>query len=124
MKTANFFTILAMLVTSSATLANTSSDAPQGSAAGSANTVSITTVARALHAENNAPVQLTGNILRQVNENEFIFQDTTGEIQIDVEEDAWQGKNVNQHDTITLYGKVEKAPSQPNELKIHRIHKH
>lgn len=87
--------------------------------------VVVNTVAQALSANDDAPAQLTGSIVRQLKDNdEFIFRDATGEIKIDVDDDAWQGQNVSVNDKITIYGKVDKEHIGNNTLDVYRVQKH
>ncbi|MBF0785878.1 NirD/YgiW/YdeI family stress tolerance protein [Muribacter muris] len=82
----------------------------------------ITTVAQALKAQDDAPVQLTGYITRQIDNDEFMFKDNSGEIKIDVEDEAWQGQNITPKNKITIYGKVDK--DWHNSVDVYRIQKH
>ncbi|KMK52493.1 hypothetical protein RO21_00270 [[Actinobacillus] muris] len=82
----------------------------------------ITTVAQALKAQDDAPVQLTGYITRQIDNDEFMFKDSSGEIKIDVEDEAWQGQNITPKNKITIYGKVDK--DWHNSVDVYRIQKH
>lgn len=84
----------------------------------------VNTVAKALKAYDDAPVQLTGSIVRQIDSDEFIFRDSTGEIKIDVEDEAWQGQNVGFNDKITIYGKVDRETIGKNSVDVYRIQKH
>ncbi|MDO4698498.1 MAG: NirD/YgiW/YdeI family stress tolerance protein [Pasteurellaceae bacterium] len=84
----------------------------------------ITTIAQALKARDDEPVQLTGSIIRQIDNDEFIFRDSTGEIKIDVDDKAWQGQNVGFDDKITVYGKVDKETIGKNSVDVYRVQKH
>lgn len=82
------------------------------------------TVAQALKIkQDNAPIQLSGKIIRQVDDDEFIFRDSTGEIKIDVEEGAWQGIDVTPNETITIFGQVDHERFEPNTIDVFRIQK-
>lgn len=84
----------------------------------------ITTIAQALKARDDEPVQLTGTIISQIDNDEFIFRDSTGEIKIDVDDKAWQGQNVGFNDKITVYGKVDKETIGKNSVDVYRVQKH
>lgn len=66
------------------------------------------TVAAALKAEDNTFVILQGNIVKQLDKNEFIFKDASGEVEIEVSKRAWNGATVTPQDTIEIRGKVDK----------------
>lgn len=75
----------------------------------------VKTVAEALKASDDTPAILEGQILKQVGKSEFIFKDSTGEIQIDVSRRAWNGQTISPQDTIQIRGKVDK---EWNEIEV------
>lgn len=82
------------------------------------------TVAQALKSkQDDAPIQLTGKIVRQIDNDEFMFRDATGEIKIEVEDNAWQGANVTQNDTITIFGKIDYERVGTNSVDVFRVQK-
>lgn len=88
------------------------------------NATATTTVAQALKVtQDDTPVQLTGKIVRQIDNDEFIFRDKTGEIKIDVEDNAWQGLNVNENETITIFGQVDYDKFEKNSIDVYRVQK-
>lgn len=80
-------------------------------------------VAKALKAKDNTAVQLTGKISSQVDDDEFIFRDSSGEIRIDVEDSAWQDLNVGPNDTITIFGRVDSDALEKNSVDVYRVTK-
>ena len=68
----------------------------------------VKTVADALKANDDTPVILEGQIVKQLDSDEFTFKDATGEIQIDVSKRAWNGQTITPQDTIQIRGKVDK----------------
>lgn len=85
------------------------------------------TVAHALKAKfDDMPIQLTGKIVRQVSGDKFIFQDKTGKITIEIDDDhdVWQGQNITPNDTVTIYGKVDAETFKANTIDVYRIQKH
>lgn len=72
----------------------------------------VKTVKDALAANDDTPVTLEGYIVKQIDKDEFIFKDTTGEIQIDVNKRAWKGQTITPQDKIEIRGKVDKEWSQ------------
>ncbi len=67
----------------------------------------VKTVADALKANDDTPVILEGQIVKQLDNDEFTFKDATGEIQIDVSKRAWNGQTITPQDTIQIRGKVD-----------------
>lgn len=106
------------------TLLAVSSTAVAGFNGGNTNASPKTTVAKALKIkQDNTPVQITGKILRQVDNDEFIFGDSTGQIKIDVDDQAWQGLNVSPNETITIFGNVDHESFEPNTIDVYRVQK-
>ena len=68
----------------------------------------VKTVADALKASDDTLVILEGQIVKQLDSDEFTFKDATGEIQIDVSKRAWAGQTITPQDTIQIRGKVDK----------------
>ncbi|WGE69654.1 YgiW/YdeI family stress tolerance OB fold protein [Actinobacillus equuli subsp. haemolyticus] len=73
-----------------------------------ANTASIVTVAQAKSSHDDSRVTLEGKILRQVDNDEYIFADSTGDIKIEIDDHVWNGLNVTPSDKIRIQGKLDK----------------
>lgn len=119
--------LAALLVVSSTAVAGFNGNTQQagGFTGGSAGQVS--TVAQALKASyDDMPIQLTGKIVSQISGDKFIFQDKTGQITIEIDDDhdVWQGQNISPNDTVTIYGKVDKETFKPNKVDVYRVQKH
>ena len=50
---------------------------------------------------------IEGNIVKQLDDDEFLFKDSTGEIKIEVSKKAWNGQDIKPEDTIQIRGKVD-----------------
>ncbi|KMK51043.1 hypothetical protein RO21_08320 [[Actinobacillus] muris] len=62
----------------------------------------------ALNAADNSLVIIEGKIVKQVGKDDFIFQDATGEMEIEVSRKAWNGQTITPQDTVEIRGKVDK----------------
>ncbi|QIM62159.1 hypothetical protein A1D29_01900 [Pasteurellaceae bacterium Orientalotternb1] len=82
----------------------------------------VKSVSEALKADDYTPVLLVGSIVKQIDSDEFIFKDSTGEVQIDVKKRAWGGQTITPQDTIEIQGKVDKEWSY-TEIDVHRVTK-
>lgn len=82
----------------------------------------VKSVSEALKADDYTPVLLVGSIVKQIDSDEFIFKDSTGEVQIDVKKRAWGGQTITPKDIIEIQGKVDKEWSQ-TEIDVHRVTK-
>lgn len=116
--------VLALMVPALASAGFSSGQAQGGGFNGSNGSSNVSTVAQALKARDDAPIVLSGYIVSQIKHDEFMFRDNTGEIRIEVDEDAWQGQNVTEKDKITIYGKVDKSDWGRREVEVYRIQKH
>ncbi|MDC2826453.1 YgiW/YdeI family stress tolerance OB fold protein [Rodentibacter pneumotropicus] len=69
----------------------------------------VKTVSDALKANDDTPVRLEGQIVKQLGKKDFIFKDGIGqEIQIEIDKKVWNGITVNPQDQIQIIGKVDK----------------
>lgn len=82
----------------------------------------VKSVSEALKASDKTPVLLVGTIVKQIDNDEFIFKDSTGEIQIDVKKRAWNGQTITPQDTIEIRGKVDKEWSK-TEVDVYSVTK-
>ena len=71
--------------------------------------VIVKTVDDALNANDETPVRLDGQIVKQIGKKDFLFKDASGkEIQIEVSKKAWNGETIAPQDNIQIIGKVDK----------------
>ncbi|HDR1021782.1 TPA: YgiW/YdeI family stress tolerance OB fold protein [Pasteurella multocida] len=83
----------------------------------------VKTVKDALNSTDKTPVLIEGYILKQVDDDEFIFRDVAGkEVQIDVSDRAWNGQTVHPSDKITIQGHVDKEWNR-TEIDVKHITK-
>lgn len=83
--------------------------------------VIVKTVADALKANDDTPVRLDGQIVKQVGKKDFIFKDASGqEIQIEVSKKAWNGTTISPQDNIQIIGKVDKEWNK-TEIEVKQV---
>lgn len=68
----------------------------------------ITTVSAAQEADDDSWVSLTGNILRQLGEERYLFQDSTGTIIVEIDHEDWRNVPVNPETTVRICGEVDR----------------
>ena len=85
-------------------------------------TLTVKSVQQALSAKDNTPVLLVGSIVKQIDDDEFLFKDSTGEVEIDVSKRAWNGQTITPQDTIEIRGKVDKEWNK-TEIDVKKITK-
>ena len=83
----------------------------------------LTTVQAAQKMADHAPVTLEGNFVRQIDNDEFIFRDSTGEIKVDVDDHAWKGIDVTPNERVRIQGSVDKDFGEPTSIEVHQIQK-
>ncbi|WP_373819148.1 YgiW/YdeI family stress tolerance OB fold protein [Glaesserella sp.] len=67
-------------------------------------------------------VVLQGKIVQQVDNDEFLFRDASGEIVVEIERKAWRGQQITPNDEIKVYGEVDKSWNK-TEVEAHNIEK-
>lgn len=63
-------------------------------------------------------VTLQGSIVKQLSKERYLFQDPSGEMEIEIEHDEWYGIEVTPEDTILLQGEIERSHFQPAVLDV------
>ncbi|MDR2745339.1 MAG: YgiW/YdeI family stress tolerance OB fold protein [Desulfovibrio sp.] len=69
---------------------------------------SVTTVKEALGLRDDAVVTLRGNIVQYLGKDLYLFKDSTGTVNVDIDSDIWRGQNVSPKDTVEITGEVDK----------------
>ena len=59
----------------------------------------------------NAPVAMRGRITQNMGDSVYIFEDSSGTIMMEIDEEDWNGKTVRVDDIVTVYGNVDKGPN-------------
>ncbi|MPW31901.1 NirD/YgiW/YdeI family stress tolerance protein [Agarivorans sp. B2Z047] len=67
----------------------------------------INTVSAALEARDDSYVELTGNIVKSLGNDMYLFKDQTGEIQIEIDSDVWMGQDITPEDKVIIRGEVD-----------------
>ncbi|MDO4430267.1 MAG: NirD/YgiW/YdeI family stress tolerance protein [Lonepinella koalarum] len=120
-----FIAITSLLALSTTAFAGFTGDRTTNGGFKDGSTAGITTVQQALKGADNAPVVLQGNIIKRLkDDDEFLFRDSTGEIVIEVEDEAWNGQEIGPSDKITIEGKVDTHTTRKSSIDVHYIKKH
>ncbi|MGF1775693.1 YgiW/YdeI family stress tolerance OB fold protein [Vibrio nomapromontoriensis] len=56
-------------------------------------------------------VTLVGHIVKSMGNDVYTFQDSTGQMPIEIEADEWGGQTVTPKDKVKIYGEIEKNDS-------------
>ena len=81
----------------------------------------LTTVAAAKKARDESYVTLTGNIVKQTKHEHYIFRDSTGEIEVEIDGDEWGGIKVVPETTDKIVGEVDKHMFSNTKIDAKRI---
>lgn len=67
-----------------------------------------TTIAQAKSLRDDAWVVLEGKIVRQIWHELYEFQDSTGTVNIDIDDKRWRGQTATSNDKVRIEGEVDK----------------
>lgn len=84
--------------------------------------VATSTVADALKMSDDTPVVLKGKIEKSLGNEKYQFNDGTGTIVVEIDDDEWNGLNVTPENTVQITGEIDKemlaTPSVDVEMII------
>ncbi|MGL5029882.1 MAG: NirD/YgiW/YdeI family stress tolerance protein [Aeromonas sp.] len=63
----------------------------------------------------DAWVTMQGKLVKRLGEDNFMFRDATGEMMVEVDDDAWRGQDISPNDTVKINGEVDK---EWNNIKV------
>ena len=67
----------------------------------------ILTVEQVKGMNDNSKVWVEGSIIQKNGDEKYLFQDSTGSIMVEIDDDAWHGLVVGPTDTVRIYGEVD-----------------
>ncbi len=70
--------------------------------------LATSTVAEAVKLSDDQPVVLVGKITQSLGDEKYLFQDASGSVTIEIDDEDWRGVNVTPADTIEISGEVDK----------------
>ena len=68
----------------------------------------------------DTPVVMRGRITKNMGNNIFVFEDGSGTIMMEIDEESWNGNTVRVDDIVTVYGNVDKG-SNYTEIDVESI---
>ena len=68
----------------------------------------------------DTPVVMRGRITKNMGNNIFVFEDGSGTIMMEIDEESWNGNTVRVDDIVTVYGSVDKG-SNYTEIDVDSI---
>jgi TIGR00156 family protein len=70
----------------------------------------------------DAPVVLRGNIVQHLGGDKYLFQDASGTIRVDIDDEEWRGQIITPEDIVEIRGEVDKDWNSV-EVEVNRISK-
>ena len=104
MKKVSMFAIACVAVSGAANAAMTN-NVMGGGFAGGENV--ILTVEQVKGLNDNSKVWVEGAIIQKNGDEKYLFQDSTGSIIVEIDDDAWHGLVIGPTDTVRIYGEVD-----------------
>ena len=69
----------------------------------------VWTVTEIMTLPDNTPVVMRGYITKNMGNNIYVFEDDSGTIMMEIDEEDWNGNTVRVDDIVTVYGNVDKG---------------
>lgn len=76
------------------------------------------TVQQAKGMRDDSYVTMTGKITSRIGGDKYIFQDATGQITIDLDDEDFRGQTVTPQNTVRIYGEVDKEFGRGAEIDV------
>lgn len=86
--------------------------------------VTVQTARQALQVADDQHVVLEGRITGRVgpaHAETYRFQDGSGSIRVEIDDDLWQGRTVSPDNTVRIWGEIDRKTNRPNEVDVERL---
>lgn len=80
----------------------------------------VWTVTEVVSLPDNTPVVMRGRITKNIGNDMFVFEDGSGTIMLEIDEESWNGNTVRVDDIVTVYGNVDKGTNY-TEVDVNSI---
>lgn len=81
----------------------------------------LITVEQAKQMPDDAWVTLQGNIIKQIGDEDYVFQDSTGQINVEIDQKYWRGITIKPTDLVQITGEVETHRFKPVDIDVKNI---
>lgn len=80
----------------------------------------VTSAVDVLNARDDAPCVLEGRIVEKIpfRKNRYIFEDASGRVVVEIENEIFGHLTVTPHDMVRLMGHVDWSKKRPNEVEV------
>lgn len=82
----------------------------------------LISVAQLKDAADDSWVTLEGKLIKHLGGETYLFRDTSGEVEVEVDEDVWRGVEVGPDDLIRVRGEVDHSWNK-TEVEIEKLEK-
>ncbi len=82
----------------------------------------IVTVKQVNEMRDDVPVIVKGNIVQRMGDDNYLFEDATGSITVEIDDDEWRGQTITPTDTVKLYGDVDRGIFK-TEIEVNYVEK-
>jgi uncharacterized protein (TIGR00156 family) len=79
------------------------------------NDANLTTALKVKDQKDDSWVKLRGNITERLSDDRYLFRDTTGTVNVEIDHKRWNGQTITPQDKVEIQGKVDK---EWNEFEI------
>lgn len=79
-------------------------------------------VTEVLSLPDNSPVVMRGRITKNMGGNMYLFEDSSGNVVLEIDEEDWNGNTVRVNDIVTVYGNVDKGVNY-TEIDVESVEK-
>ncbi|WP_111779116.1 YgiW/YdeI family stress tolerance OB fold protein [Pectobacterium parvum] len=83
---------------------------------------SLTTVDKAKDLRDDSWVTLRGNIEKRIGDENYLFRDSTGTMEVEIDHKRWNGQMVSPNDKVEIQGELDKDFNSV-ELDVKQIRK-
>lgn len=113
--------ILAVLAAVSGIALQTETVAAQNQGGFTGPSVEVITVEQAKNMNDDAFVILRGSIKQNVGDDIYVFTDGTGSINVEIDDEDWNGVTVGPEDTVEIRGEVDTHWRKPTDIDVDSV---
>lgn len=85
--------------------------------------MAVSTVVEAEKMADDKNVILEGKIIQHIRKDKYMFEDATGSIIVEIDNDVWKGVTVTPEDKVRIFGEVDKSMFKDTKIEVDRIEK-
>lgn len=81
----------------------------------------VHTVEEIKNLSDDSHVIAEGFITRSLGDEKYMFEDDSGEIRIEIDDDLWRGREVGSETRIRIFGELDKRWLRASEIEVDRF---